>query len=380
MKMRRHEGEKATLLPVSLALLMFLAVSAHAATGSDWKAEWEKTVQAAKKEGQLTAYIYRYGALFDAFKQEYPEIKVVTATGTGSQMGARIIAERRAGKYIADVFSSGANTNFNVLYKANALDPLKPALLLPEVLDESKWFSGKHRYIDPEGKHIFAYLGNPGAGGQLSYHTQLASPKEFKSYGDLLQPKWKGKIVSLDPSNTGLGASMQFFYYNSEIGPEWIKRFFGTMDITYSREFRQMTDWLSMGKFALCMGCKDVDRARQQGLPVASFDDHRWKEGRSLSAGGGTLSLLNQAPHPNAAKLFINWLLSRRGQLALQNLDDPFGSESRNSFRMDISKEKVPPADQLVEGEKYLDVTRPEFSDMTPIFQLAREIMKQKKD
>lgn len=341
-----------------------------------WKREWEKTLQAAKKEGQLTVYIYRYGALLDAFRKEYPEIKIVSVTATGSQMGARIMAERRADKYIADLFSSGANTNFNVLYKGKALDPLKPMLILPEVLDESKWFEGRHRYIDPEGKYIFAYIGNPGAGGQLSYHTQLANPKEFKSYWDLVQPKWKGKIVSLDPSNTGLGASMQFFYYNHEIGPQWIKRFFGGMDITFSREFRQMTDWLGRGRFALCMGCKDVDKAKSQGLPVAPLDEPNWKEGESLSAGGGTLSLLNSAPHPNAAKLFINWFLSRKGQIALQDMEDPFGSEARNSLRMDIPKDKIPPQDRLVEGGKYLDVTRPELSDMAPIFKLAKEIVK----
>ena len=191
----------------------------------------------------------------------------------------------------------------------------------------------------------------------------------------LAQCEMEGKN-RLEPVNTGLGASMQFFYYNPELGPDWIRKFFGGMDITYSREFRQMTDWLAQGRFALCMGCKDVEKAQQQGLPVAALEDVDWKEGLSLSAGGGTLSLLNQAPHPNAAKVFINWLLSRKGQIALQNMDDPFGSESRNSLRIDIPKDKVPPRDRLMEGKKYLDVTRPEVSDMEPIFKLAREIIK----
>ena len=115
-----------------------------------WQAEWENTVHAAKREGQLTLYVYRYGAVVDAFRAEYPEIKVNVVGATGSQLGTRIVAERRGGKYLADLFSSGANTNFNVLYKTRALAPIKPLLLIPEVLDESKWFGGKHRYIDPE--------------------------------------------------------------------------------------------------------------------------------------------------------------------------------------------------------------------------------------
>lgn len=139
-----------------------------------------------------------------------------------------------------------------------------------------------------------------------------------------------------------------------------------------------MTDWLSQGRFALCMGCKDVDRARQQGLPVASMDDVPWKEGRSFSSGGGTLSYLKNAPHPNAAKTFVNWYLSRKGQAALQDMEDPLGSEFRNSLRIDIPKDKVPEARRLVDGVKYLDVTRPEFSDMAPIFKLAKEITKAK--
>jgi iron(III) transport system substrate-binding protein len=357
-----------------MTLLFFLLLPLVAP--ADWKQEWEKTLQAAKKEGQVTVYVYRYEAAFERFRAEYPDIKVNAVSATGSQLGLRIMAERRGGKYLADLFSSGANTNFNVLYKAKALEPIKPLFLLPEVVDESKWFGGRHRYIDPEAKHIFAYIGNSSGSGQLSYNTRMADPKEFQSFWDLVQAKWKGKIVSLDPANTGLGASMQFFYYNAELGPEWIKRFFGSMEMTFSREFRQMTDWLSQGRFALCMGCKDVDRARQQGLPVASLDEVPWKEGRSFSSGGGTLSFLKNAPHPNAARVFINWYLSRKGQTALQDMEDPLGSEFRNSLRIDIPKDKVPEARRLVDSVKYLDVTRPEFSDMAPIFKLAKEITK----
>ncbi|HEY6197916.1 MAG TPA: extracellular solute-binding protein [Candidatus Binatia bacterium] len=360
---------------VSILPALVFPLSLHAADSS-WKQEWEKTVQAANKEGQVTAYVYRYEAAFNAFRAEYPGIKLNTVSGTGSQLGTRLMAERRGGKNLADLFSSGANTNYNVLYKGRALDPIKPLLLLPEVVDESKWFGGRHRYIDAEGQYIFAYIGNSSGSGQLSYNVQRADPGELKSYWDLIQPKWKGKIVSLEPANTGLGASMQFYYYNPELGPEWIKRFFGGMEITYSREFRQMTDWLAQGRFALCMGCKDVDRAQKQGLPVASLEDIPWKEGRSFSSAGGTISLLKNAPHPNAAKVFVNWYLSRKGQLALQNMEDPFGSEYRNSLRVDIPKDSIPPAHRLVEGVKYFDVTRPEYSDMAPIFKLAREVMK----
>lgn len=335
--------------------------------------EWEATLQAAKKEGQVSIYIYRYERVLEAFKKDYPDIKVVSVTGTGNQLGTRIITERRADKHLADVFSTGPNSAFNILYKGKALDPLKPAFILPEVLDESKWYGGRLNFIDPEGKYIFGYLANPSS-AQLYYNSKLVQEKEFKSHFDLLNPKWKGKIVSLDPALTGLGQTMQFFYYHPELGPEFIKKLFGTMDVTYSKEFRQMTDWLAQGKFALCIGCKDGERARNQGLPVEAFDTSVWKEGGSFSSGGGSLSLVNSAPHPNAAKVLINWLLSRRGQSAMQKLADP--DDPPNSRRIDIPKDDVPPSNRIIEGRKYLDVGRPEWQDMAPIFQLAREIMK----
>lgn len=339
---------------------------------SDSSREWEKTLAAAKKEGQVVVHIYRYGRLVESFQREYPDIKAVTVTGRGSQLTTRIVAERRAEKYLADVYSGGANGAFNVLYKGKALDPIKPALILPEVTDPSKWYGGEHRYADPDGKYIFAYLANPSS-AQLSFNAKVVNSGEFKSHWDLVSPKWKGKIVSLDPRDTGLGATMQFLYYHPELGPEFIKRFFGGMDITFSKNFRQMTDWLAQGKFAICMGCKDSLRAKNQGLPVDDFETSAWKEGGSFSTGGGSLALLNRAPHPHAAKVFINWFLSPKGQIALQKLGDP--DDPPNSRRIDVPKDGVPKDNQLIEGRKYFDVVRPEFADMKPIFQLAKEIM-----
>jgi iron(III) transport system substrate-binding protein len=298
-------------------MLLFAAGSLVEAAQPDWKRDWEQTLAAAKKEGQVNVYIYRYERLLQDFKREYPGINVVAVTGRGNEMTSRIIAERRGGKFIADVYSGGTNSLFNTLYKGKALDPLKPLLILPEVTDLTKWWGNEHRYADPEGKYIFAFIGSP-SNAQLSYNTKMVDPKEFKSYWDTTHAKWRGKIVSLDPRDTGLGATMQFFYYSPELGPEFLKKFFGGMDVTYAKNWQQMTNWLAQGKFAICMGCKDSQKAKNQGLPVDDLDANHWKEGSSFSAGGGSLAYMNQAPHPNAAKVFINWFLSRKGQIALQ--------------------------------------------------------------
>jgi iron(III) transport system substrate-binding protein len=360
------------LLATVVVTLLFLGLAEQGDAQSNWQKEWEKTLAEAKKEGQVNIYIYRYERLLQDFKKEYPGINVVSVTGRGTELTARLMAERRAGKYIADVYSGGTNGNYNTLYKGKVLDPVKPALILPEVVDLSKWYGKEHRYADPEGQYIFAYLANP-SGAQLAFNSNLVNPKEFKSYWDATNPKWKGKIVSLDPRDTGLGATMQFFYYNPEIGPEFMKKFFGGMDIQYAKNFRQMTDWLAQGRYAICMGCKDSLRAKGQGLPVDDFDTNKWKEGSSFSSGGGSLSMLNQAPHPNAAKVFINWFLSRKGQIALQKLGDP--DDPPNSRRIDIPKDDVPMEARLQPGVKYFDVVKPEYGDMKSIFDLAKEIM-----
>jgi len=357
-------------LLAGLAFLL-LSMQAHAAQ-TDWNKDWEQTLAAAKKEGQVTVYVYRYGRLLENFQKEYPDIKIVSVSGSGSQLTNRIIAERRAGKHIADVYSGGANSLFQTLYKGKALDPIKPVLMLPEVVDESKWYGGEHRYVDPDEKYIFAFLASPSS-AQLSFNTGLVAPKEFKSYWDLTQSKWKGRIAALDPRDPGLGATMQFLYHSPELGPKFMKEFFGGMDIQYAKSFRQLTDWLSQGKYAICMGCKDSLKAKSQGLPVDDFETVYWKEGASFSTGGGALSLVNQAPHPNAAKILINWLLSRKGQLALQKLGDAHDPPS--SRRIDISMNDVPPENRLKPGGKYFDVLKPQYADMKPIFDLAKQIM-----
>jgi iron(III) transport system substrate-binding protein len=353
-------------------VMLFFVSAGQSSAQSSWQKEWEKTLADARKEGQVNIYIYRYERLLEDFKKDYPGINVVSVTGRGNELTTRIMSERRAGKYIADIYSGGTGGNYNVLYKGRALDPIKPALILPEVTDESKWYGKEHRYADAEGKYVFAYIGSP-SDAQLAFNTNLVNSKEFKSYWDVTNPKWKGKIVSLDPREGGLGATMQFFYYSPDIGPEFIRKFFGGMDIQFSKNFRQITDWLAHGKYAICMGCKDSMKAKNQGLPVDDFDTTRWKEGSSFSAGGGSLSLLNQAPHPNAAKVFINWFLSRKGQIALQKLGDT--DDPPNSRRIDIPKDDVPPTNRLHPDGRYFDVVKPQYSDTKPIFDLAREIM-----
>jgi hypothetical protein len=96
----------------------------NASARADWKKEWEKTLAAAKKEGQVVLLMRRYEGVFGEFRKEYPEIKVVTITGRGSDLGNRIVAERRAGKFLVDIYVGGPYTVASSLMPAKAVDPI----------------------------------------------------------------------------------------------------------------------------------------------------------------------------------------------------------------------------------------------------------------
>lgn len=362
---------------IGLSCSIFLAIlgsaqPAHPQEG--WKQRWDRTLKAAKKEGQVVVYISNYEPAVAPFRKAHPEIKLIVVQDRGTQLMTRILAERRARKFVPDVVSAGA-LNYNILYKGRALDPIKPTLVLPEILDQSKWWRGKHIYVDPEASYVLAYVGYPST--PFYYNTKLVHPSEIKSHWDLLHPKWKGKMISYDPRIPVVAGALQFLYHSPELGPEFMRQFFGGTDITFSRNFRQMVDWLAKGKFSICFACRGARRAKMQGLPVNNFDPISWKEGAYLTIGGGSLSVLKGAPHPNAATVFINWYLSRKGQMALQNLGRP--DDPPNSLRNDIPKDVIFPEHKRLKGEKYFVVHRPELADVTPIFKLTKQILGKRK-
>jgi len=238
------------LIGIASLLFIFFKSNGLAAQSEAWKADWEKTIQAAKKEGQLTLYgSPDFEGLFGEFHKKYPEIKITGVFNRGADVAKRLMAERRGDKYLADLYVNGMTTGYNVFYKAKALDPIPPQLILPEVTDTSKWWRGKLHYVDPENQYLLNI--NRENRMVVAYNTKLVNPAEIKSYWDLLNPKWKGKIVAYDPTLGGSGDAMRFFYHNKSLGPEFIRRILLETDIVISTDTRQMGDWLAGGKFAL---------------------------------------------------------------------------------------------------------------------------------
>ncbi len=342
-----------------LALLTCLACSSSAYSGAAespaWQVEWEKAVKAAEQEGTLVIYMTQaFEPVFrETFQKKYPKIKVTLVTGRGPELSQRVMSERRADKYVVDLYVSGNISPLTVFHRAKILEPIKPLLLLPEVVDTSAWYEGKHHYDDPENRYIFVFEGTPRS-GEITYNTNLVNASEIKSYWDLISPKWKGKIVSVDPMVPGpISAAHIFFYKHPDLGAEFLRRLHAETDITIVRSNEQMLDWLSAGKYAFGIGARNVDTAMMQGLPLNQFLPGSLREGSSETAYNGTLSFVNRAPHPNAAKVAVNWLLSREGQAAWLEANQKTGG-LYDSLREDISKDKVSERARRVRGAKFL--------------------------
>ena len=204
------------------------------------------------------------------------------------------------------------------------LDPIKSALILPEVTDATKWWEGKQKYADKEGQYIFVYEGNVSAGAGASYNSQLLDPREYKSYWDLLNPKLKGKILSTDIRRVrGAGIPWQFLYYSSDLGSEISPPPVRRDGRHFNRRSSSGHRLARHGEIPVGMPIQGgtVYKAKNQGLPVDEFSPYHFKEGVNLSSAFGSIALMNRAPHPNAAKVFINWLLSRDGQTLFQKSD-----------------------------------------------------------
>jgi len=296
--------------------LLLLAVAELANAAPAWQEEWERTLQAAKKEGALSMIgppgADRRDALTETFQKKYG-ISIEYHADPGAGISPRINAERKAERYLWDVVITGTTTGLEVLIPARVLDPLEPQLLLPEVKDLKQWRGGALEFLDP-GRQILVMT--PFQRGTLFINTSLANPNEFKSYKDLLNPKWKGKIIADDPRKSGPGqATFTFFFLHPGLGSDFI-RSLGVQSLTLLRDYAQEVNMVGQGRYPVGLGFSDslAEERAKQGVPLAIVDPRQIKEGSDVSPASGGLSIFNRAPHPNASKIYINWLLSKEGQ------------------------------------------------------------------
>lgn len=276
------------------------------------------------------------------FKQKYG-IDLELVSGRGGEISTKLLQERLNGLFLADVFVSGLNTIYGPVKKSGALEPLEPALILPEVVDVYLWYGGKLPWADKE-RLIFTFLHY--VSPDLTINTQMVRPDELKSLFDFLQPAWKGKLLIGDPTITGTafnGFSTMLVHkvVDLDFFHQLIKQ-----EPAVMRDDRLLVDWVARGKNPVALWARSVRVAEYQsaGAPIMDISS---REGAYLSVDGSGTALMSKAPHPNAAKVFLNWLLSREGQAIMQNF---LGNQSA---REDISIEKLDSITVRKGGQKY---------------------------
>lgn len=332
-----------------------------------WQKEWDRTAAEAKKEGKVVLY-GSFGpqtrtAIMEAMKKKYG-LDVEAIGGRSIELLTRLKKERQAGLFLVDLMMSGDSPLVSVAKPEGMLDPVEPKLLLPEVLENSKWYEGRFPWLDKE-KFILMFAAGPS--GSITINTSLVKHEEINSYKNLLEPRWKGKIVINNPARPGPGNSW-FTNMVEILGTDYMRALAGQETVIISDE-RLQTEWIIRGKYPISIAigyAQNFQHFAREGAPVAM---HKFVEGEYMTAGDSHIVIFNKAPHPNAAKVFLNWLLTPETQtmMSKENL--------RQSLRTDVSTDFLPAGHTREAGKKYPPLTEEKvWRKIEVLSPLAQEI------
>ena len=268
--------------------------------------ELAQLIEAARKEGKVTAYAFSFTgdiglALQKGFQERY-NIKLDIITGRGAEMGERIKTERRVGNIVADLMETSPTNTTNL----KVIGATVSSADLPVLQEKDVWRVDPF-INDPEG-HI---LGHRAMNFGPYMNTNLVKPgEEPKSYKDFLNPKLEGKIIAADPNVSGGSYDLLvgLLEYN-KIDLETVKAL--GPRLKFAPGTRQMAEAVARGEFPLALGVSDNDTAPflMEGAPMKAL---AMQEGFvNLSS---AMTRVKDGPHPNAAKLFMNWMFSKEGQ------------------------------------------------------------------
>jgi iron(III) transport system substrate-binding protein len=346
------------------------AASAIAVNGPAFAADpMPALVTAAKAEGSVVVNgppidVVRE-ALVTGFQKAYG-IPVSYISGS-SQSGSRVGAERAAGKFLLDVLVAGVDTPTLTFLPNGWLDRVEPVLVAPDVIDKRKW-KDNHLWFVDDAHTILRVLQfvNP----ELAVNTKLVKPGELTTWKSLLDPKWQGKILVKDPTITGTGGSLIAYFY-IRFGPEFVNKLYVDQKPVSSRDERQAAQFLAQGNYPILVGPQPefIFQFQHLGYPIETRTP---TDGPGVLSGGyGLVSLINKAPHPNAAKLFINWIAGRAG---LQIFANAIASVS---LRNDVTYSGIPPFMFPQKGKDYMDTYGYKFvtEQRGQAFEKARQLL-----
>lgn len=352
-------------LLIQALLVVFSAQPIQAQPKPSWQEKWDRVVAEGKKEGKVVVFgppgeLIRT-AMVEGFRKAFPGISLEYSGGRSGEQAVKLKAERDAGLFSADVFVGGPTTANFQLKPIGALDPIKPALIHPEVTDLKNWRGNRLEFSDKDGIYILVFVGQTSP--PLIYDPKQVKEDEIDEVYELLSPKWKGKIVINDPLVAGTSVPL-FRHLWITLGSDKARDFYrklreqaGAVD----RDQRRQIEWVAQGKHAILVGPSLGVLAQlvERGLKVGILQN--WKDiGTHLGASFGTVVLMNKPPHPNAAVIFLNWLLMKEAQLAWSKAMDHV------SLRLDVPTDHLPPYSVPKPGVKYWRSFSEEAQTRTP--------------
>jgi iron(III) transport system substrate-binding protein len=376
--MRGPTGGRRSRLLVLGALLVSLAAcrpaagpaeTAPAPTGATdtAAAEWDRLVQAARAEGQVTVSGQAsdtWRQFLTSFEKDYPGIRI-EYTGTPSRdFWARALREREIGQYLWDVRIGGVGADVFQAKADGLFDPVRPLLVLPDVADPQSWWSDLDtRFYDHDKQFILAFVANEF--GLAYVNRDILPESELQSMPQLVDPRWKGRIALLDPrGGAGQGALTGL---HIAFGDAFVRDLLTTAEPVVTGDNRQQAEWLIRGRYPIGIGASSTYL-----IPF-------WREGigqnvkplkgvNMLVSSSGTIQVMSQRPHPRATALFVNWLLSRPAQERMAQV------VGMNSWRRDVPPGLPEDAiDQSRLGD-YLYLTDERYeSNRRRVEQLSRE-------
>lgn len=266
-------------------------------------------IEAAKKEGKVVWYTtlivnQAIRPLKEAFEKKYPGVELQYARADESPTAAKILAEAQAGRVQADIFDG-----------MSSMVPLKRAgLVTPHIPPSAGQIPADLKDKDGSWIAILLYVFSPGI------NTTLVSKEQApKTYQDLLDPRWRGKMAWNPGSMAGaigfVGATLMS--RGEARGMDYLKALSGQRIVNIEASSRAILDQVIAGEYpmGLMMFNHHTVISARKGAPSD------WLKLEPVPVALDAVGILKDAPHPNAARLLVDFLTSEDGQRVLQKAD-----------------------------------------------------------
>lgn len=364
---RRLAGRASRLAPLICGLALLSAgasAPAMAQSGArpDWQARWDRTVAAAKKEGEINISGPSgrgWREALSKFQDAYPDITVKITPSAGRSFWPRVMKEYEVGQYLWDLRIGGTDNLSYKLKSQGYLDPVRDELILPEVADEKNWIGGMDTvFVDKEKKYYLAFVLYEQTIAQ--YSKKGTGAGDSLTFQDLLDPKWTGKITMAEPQGGSSlsGGSVLYRAY----GEDYLRKLIVDQKLVISKEPRQQMQWLVSGRYPITFGLPTAAAVEYFARGGDADDIAPIKGPRTYVHGVGAISLPAKRPHPNAATVFINWLLTKEVQTEMMKVlqlnsrrnDVPLGDPDE---AVEIERLSEYFASQAEEMQEYQDKT-----------------------